>query len=58
MPGEAHTEGGGEEDVVVYFSLRPYSSTDPIYEILDENLEVTQAMTFDDLKALNEEYTN
>jgi hypothetical protein len=58
VPGEAHTEGGGEEDVVVYFSLRPYSSTDPIYEILDENLEVTQAMTFDDLKALNEEYTN
>ena len=22
-PGEAHTEGGGDEDVVVYFSLRP-----------------------------------
>jgi len=56
-PGEAHTEGGGNEDVVVYFSLRPYSATAPIYEILDENMEVTQSMTFDDLKALNEEYS-
>ena len=27
VPGEAHTEGGGDEDVVVYFSLRPYSET-------------------------------
>ena len=57
-PGEAHTEGGGDEDVVVYFSLRPYSSTDPIYEILDENLEVLQAMNFEDLKGLNEEYSS
>jgi antitoxin component YwqK of YwqJK toxin-antitoxin module len=57
-PGEAHTEGGGDEDVVVYFSLRPYTATDPIYEILDENLEVTQAMNFNDLKALNEEYSS
>ena len=54
-PGEAHTEGGGDQDVIVYFSLRPYSSTDSIYEILDENLEVVQEMTFDDLKELNEE---
>ena len=44
--------------MVVYFSLRPYSSTDPIYEILDENMEVTQSMTFDDLKALNAEYSS
>tara|TARA_B100001769_G_scaffold209753_1_gene169194 strand:+ start:256 stop:711 length:456 start_codon:yes stop_codon:yes gene_type:complete len=57
-PGEAHTEGGGDEDVVVYFSLRPYSETDPIYEILDENLEVTQAMNFNDLKELNQEYSS
>ena len=57
-PGEAHTEGGGDEDVVVYFSLRPYSATDPIYEILDENLEVLQAMNFEDLKGLNEEYSS
>jgi quercetin dioxygenase-like cupin family protein len=56
-PGEAHTEGGGDEDVIVYFSLRPYSSNAPIYEILDENLEVLQEMNFEDLKALNEEYS-
>ncbi len=47
-----------DENVVVYFSLRPYSATDPIYEILDENMEVTQSMNFDDLKALNEEYSS
>ena len=56
-PGEAHTEGGGDEDVVVYFSLRPYTSTDPIYEILDENLGVVAGMCFDDLKELYEAYS-
>lgn len=56
-PGEAHTEGGGDQDVVCYFSFRPYSATRPIYEILDDNLEVIAAMTFDDLKGLNEEYS-
>ena len=56
-PGEAHTEGGGNEDVVVYFSLRPYTSTDPIYEILDENLEVVADMCFDDLEALYKEHS-
>ena len=56
-PGEAHTEGGGDEDVVVYFSLRPYTSTDPIYELLDENMEVLQAMNFEALKELNKEYS-
>ena len=58
VPGEAHTEGGGDEDVVVYFSLRPYSETTPIYEILDDNMEVTQEMSFNDLKSLNEEYSS
>ena len=56
-PGEAHTEGGGDQDVVCYFGLRPYTAHDPIYEILDDNLKVLQAMTFDDLKGLNEEYS-
>ena len=55
-PGEAHTEGGGDEDVVCYFSLRPYTATGSIYEILDENLDVVQAINFDDLKELNEVY--
>ena len=31
---------------------------DFFYEILDENMEVTQEMTFNDLKDLNEEYSS
>ena len=56
-PGEPHTEGGGDEDVIVYFSLRPYTTTDPIYELLDENMEVVQMMNFEALQELNEEYS-
>ncbi|HBX99475.1 MAG TPA: regulator [Gammaproteobacteria bacterium] len=48
---EPHREGGGEEDVIILFSLRPYSNG-MIYEILDENHEVASTMTFDDLKDL------
>jgi len=51
---EPHTEGGGEEDVVVLFSLRPYSNDKPIYEILDETGEIAAIMTFDALKELHE----
>ena len=56
-PGEAHTEGGGDEDVIALFSLRPYKETDPIYEILDDDMSVAAVMTFEDLKALHEEYS-
>ena len=55
-PGEVHTEGGGKEDVVALFSLRPYSASAPIYEILDDNFEVAATVTFEDLKALDAEY--
>ena len=48
-----HREGGGEEDVIILFSLRPYNNG-PIYEILDENQEVESTMTFDDLKEMHE----
>jgi 2,4'-dihydroxyacetophenone dioxygenase len=51
---EPHTEGGGQEDVVVLFSLRPYSSDKPIYEILDETGEIAAIMTFNALKELHE----
>ena len=57
-PGGPHTEGGGDEDVIVYFSLRPYTTTDPIYELLDENMEVVQMMNFEALQELNEEYSS
>ena len=49
---EPHTEGGGSEDVVIFFSLRPYDAEQPIYEILDDNLEVVATMTFNALKEL------
>ena len=51
---EPHREGGGDEDVVILFSLRPYNNSDPIYEILDGNHEVESIMTFDDLKEMYE----
>ena len=38
------------------FSLRPYSTSAPIYEILDDNLEVAATVTFDDLKELDAAY--
>ena len=49
---EPHREGGGSEDVVVLFSLRPYLETKPIYEILDDDHQIASLMTFDDLNAL------
>ena len=49
---DAHTEGGGDEDVVILFSLRPYDNEKPSYEILDENQEVVATMTFDAMKDL------
>lgn len=50
---EPHREGGGEEDVIVLFSLRPYENG-PVYEVLDENHELVSTMTFDDLKEMYE----
>ena len=50
---EPHTEGGGDEDVVILFSLRPYASEVPIYETLDENREVAATMTFNALRDLH-----
>ena len=50
---EPHTEGGGDSDVVILFSLRPYDNG-PIYEILDENFDVASTMTYDELKEMHE----
>mgnify|MGYP001449281786 FL=1 len=49
---EPHQEGGGDEDVVILFSLRPYLETKPIYKILDDDHQIASLMTFDDLKAV------
>jgi hypothetical protein len=50
---EPHREGGGDEDVLVHFSLRPYENG-PVYEVLDENHQLVSTMTFDDLKEMYE----
>ena len=49
---DAHTEGGGDEDVVILFSLRPYDAEKPIYEMLDEDHDVVAIMTFNAMKEL------
>ena len=46
-------EGGGDSDVVILFSLRPYDGG-AIYEVLDENHEVLYTMNFDGTKELYE----
>ena len=51
---EPHREGGGDEDVIILFSLRPYNN-DPIYEILDEGRSILDTMTFEDLKGMYNE---
>ena len=50
---EPHTEGGGDSDVVILFSLRPYENG-PIYEILDDDHEIVSTMTYDELKEMHE----
>jgi quercetin dioxygenase-like cupin family protein len=49
---EPHTEGGGDEDVIILFSLRPYDEHAPIYEVLDDNLETVGTMNFAALRDL------
>ena len=48
---EPHTEGGGDTDVVILFSLRPYCDG-PICEILDKDGDIVDTMTFDGMKDL------
>ena len=48
---EPHTEGGGDTDVFILFSLRPYCEG-PIYEILNDSGEIVDTMTFDGMKEL------
>jgi quercetin dioxygenase-like cupin family protein len=47
--GEPHFEGGGDEDAIVFFSNR--NVEDALYEFLDENLQPTVTLRFDDFKA-------
>jgi hypothetical protein len=50
--GEPHTEGGGDQDVIAFFSNREVGSL--VYEILDENLNLIAALGMQEFKALLE----
>ena len=49
---EPHREGGGDEDVVVFFSIR--GSDGVLYEILDDEQAVTGTLSLDDFAGLFE----
>jgi len=50
--GEPHTEGGGDQDVIVYFTNRDIDG--PVYEILDAHHAVVATIGIPEFKALYE----
>jgi hypothetical protein len=54
--GEIHIEGGGNEGVVVYFSMR--GDTDQIYDLLNADLSLRKAITVQDFAQDMEYWTN
>lgn len=48
--GEPHTEGGGDQDVIAFFSNRNVDNL--VYEILDENQNVIATFGIPEFKAL------
>lgn len=50
--GEPHSEGGGDQDVIAFFSNR--NVDDIVYEILDENLTTIATFGMAEFKALLE----
>lgn len=53
--GEPHTEGGGDQDVIAFFSNRNVDGL--VYEILDENQNVIATFGIAEFKALLEAQT-
>lgn len=53
--GEPHTEGGGDQDVIVFFSNRNVDTV--VYEILDENLNIVTTFGVAEFKALFDQQT-
>ena len=53
--GEPHTEGGGDQDVIAFFSNRNVGTL--VYEILDENMNVVATFGIPEFKALLEAQT-
>jgi hypothetical protein len=51
--GEPHTEGGGDQDVIAFFSNRNVVDN-VVYEILDENLATVATLGMAEFKALME----
>jgi len=49
---EPHREGGGDEDAIVFFSIR--GSDGLLYEILDDNKNIIGTITMDDAVAMYE----
>ena len=47
---DPHREGGGDQDVVIFFSIRGTSGT--MYEILDDDLDLIGTMGMDDFENL------
>ncbi len=52
-PGEPHTEGGGDQDTIVFFSNRQVK--DVVYEILDENQEIVTTLGIPEFSAFLDE---
>ena len=48
---DPHREGGGEQDVIVFFSIRGTDGT--MYEILDDDQKVIGTLGMDDFEALH-----
>ena len=54
LPGEPHREGGGDEECVVFYSVR--GNTDVLFELLDDNRNVVGTLTTRDfMEALEEQ---
>ena len=52
--GHAHTEGGGPDGAIVYFSFR--GDHDHIYDILDDNFELVREVSIQDFRTAFERW--
>ena len=52
---DPHREGGGDVDVIVYFSIRGNDGV--LYEILDDDLKIIATLGFQDSINLNKSLT-
>ncbi|MDT0633413.1 cupin domain-containing protein [Spectribacter hydrogenooxidans] len=50
--GDPHSEGGGDQDVVVFFSNRNIRADGAVYELLDADLNPVKLLGLSDFKAL------